>query len=58
MADIPGRSQIRKGVCVSIETKENQRTGNLTDGTVNEILTSSEFHPPASVMLQSVTDIK
>ncbi len=58
MADIPSKSQIRGGVCVSVETKGNQRTGSLTDGTVNEILTSSEFHPHASVMLQSATDRK
>ncbi len=45
MADIPNRSRIKRGVHVSIVTKVNQRTGNLTDGTVSEILTSSEFHP-------------
>ncbi len=45
MADIPNRNQIKKGISVSIETKKNQRTGNLTDGTVDKILTSSEFHP-------------
>ena len=45
MADIPNRSRIKRGAHVSIVTKENQRTGNLTDGTVSEILTSSEFHP-------------
>ncbi len=45
MAILPTREQIKKGDSVLIVTKENQRTGNLTDGTVNEILTSSEFHP-------------
>ena len=42
---IPNRNQIKKGKNVSIETKENQGTGKLTNGTVENILTSSESHP-------------
>ena len=41
----PVRDQIRKGCRVGIETKADQGTGRLMDGTVREILTSSKFHP-------------
>lgn len=30
---------------VQIVQKQDQRTGNLTEGTVKRILTSSKFHP-------------
>ncbi len=42
---MPQRNQITKGSNVSIETKQNQGTGKLTDGIVDKILTSSESHP-------------
>ncbi len=45
MAILPTREQIKKGDSVLIVTKENQRTGSLTDGIVGEILTSSYSHP-------------
>jgi len=45
MASLPRRSEIRRGDRVSVETKTDQGTGILTDGTVDEILTSSGFHP-------------
>jgi len=45
MASIPRRSGIGRGDRVSVETKADQGTGRLTDGTVDEILTSSESHP-------------
>ncbi len=45
MADIPTKNQISIGGTVSIETKQDQRTGRLIQGTVAEILTSSESHP-------------
>lgn len=45
MPDIPARTQIKKGIHVFVETKNNQRTGKLTKGIVEEILTSSKFHP-------------
>lgn len=45
MPDIPGRSRIKKGLRVAIETKRDQGTGNLTYGAVESILTSSSFHP-------------
>lgn len=45
MTNIPTKSQIKVGSKVSVETKENQGTGNLTSGIVKDILTSSEIHP-------------
>ena len=45
MVDLPGRSQLRPGLKVSIETKKNQGTGRLTSGTIKEILTASGSHP-------------
>ena len=54
MSGVPNRSQIKKGKHVSIETKENQRTGKLTEGIVEDILTASESHPHGiKVRLQS-----
>ena len=45
MAGYPTGDQIFIGSIVLIETKENQRTGNFTRGTVDSILTRSKFHP-------------
>ena len=45
MPDLPRKSQIKIGKSVSIETKQDQRTGKLTKGIVESILTSSESHP-------------
>jgi uncharacterized repeat protein (TIGR03833 family) len=42
---IPSRDKIKIGVKVKIVQNQDQRTGNLTDGTVKRILTSSKFHP-------------
>jgi uncharacterized repeat protein (TIGR03833 family) len=39
------RSGIFPGAVVKIELKKDQGTGNLTEGKVKEILTSSSFHP-------------
>ena len=39
------RSNISPGVKVAIVLKKDQRTGNLTEGTVKDILTNSSFHP-------------
>lgn len=36
---------ITLGAEVSIVLKEDQRTGQLTDGIVKNILTKSQFHP-------------
>jgi uncharacterized repeat protein (TIGR03833 family) len=42
---IPSRDKIRIGTSVLIVQKQDQRTGNLTEGIVKRILTSSNFHP-------------
>ena len=39
------RSNIKPGIEVAIVLKEDQRTGELTEGTVQNILTNSQFHP-------------
>jgi len=41
----PSRDKIKIGVMVQIVQKQDQRTGNLTEGIVKKILTSSNFHP-------------
>ncbi len=43
--DGKNRKNIQPGIKVSIVLKEDQRTGNLTEGIVQNILTSSQFHP-------------
>ncbi len=39
------RVNIQKGLTVRIVLKEDQRSGNLTEGVVRVILTKSSFHP-------------
>ena len=39
------RSDIKAGMEVSIVMKEDQRSGELTEGIVQDILTKSAFHP-------------
>jgi len=41
----PSRKKITVGMMVQIVQKQDQRTGNLTNGKVKRILTSSNFHP-------------
>lgn len=43
--DGKNKSDIKIGDEVSIVLKEDQRTGKLTDGVVQNILTKSAFHP-------------
>jgi uncharacterized repeat protein (TIGR03833 family) len=45
MQNLPARSAIHPGVRVQIIEKHNQRTGLLTEGIVQRILTSSPTHP-------------
>lgn len=45
MNRIPSRDKIKVGIKVKIIQKQDQRTGNLTEGMVNRILTSNKFHP-------------
>jgi len=48
------RSDIQKGISVSIVLKQDQRSGKLTDGIVQDILTNSANHPYGiKVRLQS-----
>ena len=39
------RSQIQPGMKVRVVEKQNQRTGKLTEGVVQKILTKSPHHP-------------
>lgn len=39
------RNQIKPGQKVAIVLKKDQRTGNLTEGIVKDILTKSATHP-------------
>jgi len=39
------RSSIKPGMKVAIVLKKDQKTGKLTEGIVNEILTNSPSHP-------------
>ena len=45
MNDVPSRDKVSIGLIVQIVQKQDQRTGNLTEGKVKRILTSSQFHP-------------
>jgi len=45
LVSVPSRDKIKIGVRVQIVQKQDQRTGNLTEGIVKRILTSSNFHP-------------
>ncbi len=48
------RINIKPGIRVSIELKEDQRSGKLTEGIVKDILTNSAVHPYGiKVRLQS-----
>jgi uncharacterized repeat protein (TIGR03833 family) len=39
------REDIRPGIAVLVELSEDKRTGKLTGGRVQEILTSAPIHP-------------
>ncbi|MGA8264056.1 MAG: YwbE family protein [Ignavibacteriaceae bacterium] len=39
------RSEIKPGLRVKIVLKQDQRTGKLTEGIVEDVLTNSSFHP-------------
>ena len=45
MSNPPSRDKLTIGMIVQIVQKQDQRTGNLTDGTIKRILTSSHVHP-------------
>jgi uncharacterized repeat protein (TIGR03833 family) len=47
------RDNIRPGIEVNVVLKADQRTGRLTRGVVDKILTNSPFHPHGiKVMLE------
>lgn len=39
------RADVKPGILVMVELKEDKRTGKLTSGRVKEVLTSSPVHP-------------
>ena len=39
------RSEVKVGSEVGIVLKEDQRSGKITEGVVQDILTNSSFHP-------------
>lgn len=45
MADGTNRGDIKPGQRVLVVQKQDQRTGRLTEGTVETILTKSQTHP-------------
>ncbi|HEX5000824.1 MAG TPA: YwbE family protein [Terriglobia bacterium] len=48
------RAEIRPGMRVRIVEKQNQRTGTLTEGVVQKLLTKSPHHPHGiKVMLEN-----
>ncbi|MFP4363671.1 MAG: YwbE family protein [Spirochaetia bacterium] len=48
------RSNIKPGIKVAVVQKQDQRTGNTTEGIVKDILTKSPNHPHGiKVRLQS-----
>jgi uncharacterized repeat protein (TIGR03833 family) len=50
---LPKRSQIQPGMHVRVVEKQNQRSGLLTEGVVQRILTNSPAHPHGiKVMLE------
>ena len=54
MLDGKSRKNISIGIEVNIVLKEDQRTGDLTNGFVKKILTNSQFHPHGiKVMLET-----
>lgn len=47
------RSDIRPGLEVGIVLKKDQRTGNITYGVIEKLLTKSSYHPHGiKVMLE------
>lgn len=45
MANFPRRADIEPGMRVAIVLKQDQRTGRLTEGVVERLLTKSAAHP-------------
>ena len=45
MPELPKRSEIKKGMKVFVELKQDQGSGKLTEGIVKDILTPGDHHP-------------
>jgi uncharacterized repeat protein (TIGR03833 family) len=45
MPDVRNRNEIKIGLEVEVVQKQDQRSGDLTNGFVKKILTKSSFHP-------------
>jgi uncharacterized repeat protein (TIGR03833 family) len=45
LSDSSARKNIKPGMRVFIELKKDQRSGNLTEGIVKDVLTKSQTHP-------------
>jgi uncharacterized repeat protein (TIGR03833 family) len=44
MSDPNSRANIKPGIVVNIILKKDQRSGNLTEGIVKDMLTSAPYH--------------
>ena len=54
MSAMPERNEIAVGMTVCVVQKQDQRSGNLTEGVVKKILTNASYHPHGiKVMLES-----
>ena len=45
MTAVKNRNEIEVGMAVYVVQKQDQRSGNLTEGIVKKILTNAAFHP-------------
>ena len=54
MTAVTDRNEIEVGMRVYVVQKQDQRSGNTTEGVVKKILTNATFHPHGiKVMLES-----
>ena len=54
MTAITERNKIEVGMTVCVVQKQDQRSGNLTEGVVKKILTNAAYHPyGVKVLLES-----
>jgi len=54
MTAVTKRNEIEPGMTVCVVQKQDQRSGNATEGVVKKILTNAAFHPHGiKVMLES-----
>lgn len=54
MLDAKRRNDVQPGATVKVVEKQNQKTGQMTEGVVKRVLTSSAVHPHGiKVILES-----